>query len=506
MSLSLKIQTRRTERALLPVYENLGRYVDSLQALQNLVAEEISAGHGSNPSVPETIQDAIESLPSPKVFLPNSLRVKKISPHPLPARRKALAELAMATAYLHTLHTRVVADDFSRHLAVSDTTALQLHARYVMECAQSMQDAIEPRQLRSYGVTAGNSMLVYARHVACRANAFRVLSAAAVESFDEARYLELNEDVAIAVNKEQLRSGFEHFARSGLRESQAGHRDSGAFDLRSIKFAGNAKFDTDEVKQCRDVIAACGGFDEVWYRLSCPHHLAHEQKALNHYVTVGEGLGCMPNDWFDPSWYRDFYQLPEHVPSAFAHYLAVGRPAQLKPNALFDPVYYEARYGSSLPANTDLVAHYYQHGFLRGWQPCAQFNVEQYAADCMFEHDITNPVTHYRRDAELGDDMSYGDADTNHYDGVPAIAPTLSDAEHLAKQQGDAYANAILENTTNADRASRVLKTLTRKAARNGHSLAKRSASRAQGHTSRALTRMAKKASKISDSGGVDAK
>jgi len=492
MPLSIKIQKRRVKRALKPVYENLDQYASALQSLLKVIEQE-SGQKSDSTEVPGAVVDGLSSLPNPSDFLPGSLRVKKVQPHPLPARRKARHQLLLAAAYLNVLHNRLNADDFLRPVKLASCSALQVHTQYLLDCVGSMQAVVDPKSVRSNSITAGRSMLIHCRHIARRANGFRVLSLANVESFNEKDYLEANDDVVAAIEQGSLRSGIEHFARSGLRECQAGYRDAAGFDVQSVKFASLVRFDTPRVKQSRDVIRACGDFDELWYRLSCPHHLSHTQNALDHYVAVGEGLGCMPNDWFDPSWYRKHYQLPAEVPNAFSHYLAIGRPARLKPNAVMDPIYYGARYGASIGGQTDLVSHYYQFGHLRGWQPAAEFNAQQYSANCMEKGDTTNPITHYRRTISPGDEVFYGDADTITYANLPKQSPTLAMAEAQAAQSGDAYVNTIRENVSIVNRTGIGAVNLGSKMGNTAKQGAKQSLGMAKRQTGRTLGYLSKR-------------
>jgi len=233
---------------------------------------------------------------------------------------------------------------------------------------------------------------------------------------------------------------------------QAGIRSAVGISLPSVVFASVPVFDSKKHRMSRDVILACGVFNELWYRISCPEHLSHTQNALDHYLAVGEGLGCSPNEWFDPSWYRKHYQLPATTPNAFAHYLSIGRRAQLRPNAVMDPVYYAARYGASLHAETDYAKHYYTLGYRQGWQPSAIFNAEQYAKNCMDKADTSNPITHFRQSLKPNDVPAYGDADTTDYEIANCETPSVAMVE---SQLGDAYAMTIKENLTRVGRARR---------------------------------------------------
>ncbi len=450
MASSLKIHSKRVKKATKPVYEALDAYSQAIEQLLSLM--DVDAAEAGDL---DAISAAITQLPIPNTFLPGALRVKKAKPHPLPARRIARQHLYLATAYLNTLHFRLKAADAKRIVQPANKPALVLHAQYLRDCVLAMRECVNPKKQRTYGLTAGRSMLVLCRHVAQRANEFRVLPASAVESFDEQRYLNANADVQAAIDQGKLRSGYEHFARSGLREAQAGYRDPAGFKAHSIQFASEPEFDSPTVAEARNVIRAVGSFDELWYRLSCPQHLSHTQNALDHYVAVGEGLGCMPNERFDPSWYRKHYRLPETVPNAFAHYLAVGRPSRLKPNAIMDPIYYAARYSQAFTSNTDMVDHYYEIGCLRDWQPSAEFNAQQYREQEMSEGDLTNPVTHCRRRLDSGGAASFGDKDTETYSTVAPVIPTLAMAEAKAAEHKNAYAYTISQNTSLGERMSR---------------------------------------------------
>jgi len=453
MSLSIKLQKKRILKATKPVYAALDGYYDQLQTLLRAIRADEDAEH---------IALAIEKLPLPTNFLPGSLRVKKNQQHPLPARRKARAQLYLATAYLNTLHHRLNADDLTRELKTAKVSALELHTRYLSECVLAMKNCVDPRKIRSHGVTAGRSMLVLAKNVATRANEFRVLTADSVESFNESEYLKRSTDVAAAVEAGSISSGLEHFARSGIRECQSGYRDAAGFKLKRITIAGIPSLDTPIVKESRDVIQACGDFDEVWYRLSCPQHLSHAQSALDHYVAVGEGLGCMPNEWFNPSWYRNHYKLSDDVPNAFAHYLSIGRPARLKPNAVIDPVYYAARYSKTVESNTEWVKHYYTKGVHLGYQPSAKFNAKQYIEKEMQGDTTLNPITHFQRNAESSNVAEYGDADKITTAATSATAPSLAMAESQAAALGNPYAAAIAENTTLIERVTRKTATVSK--------------------------------------------
>lgn len=488
MTLSNKIQNRRVKKATKPVYEKLSLYRDSLQALQGSI--ELGAGD-------DELADSIAQLPNPTDFLPNSLRVKKAQPHPLPARRKARRHLFLATAYLNDLHTRLRVEDHGRVVKPANMSALELHTRYLVHCVSAMMACVDQRSLKSFGITAGQSMMVLTRNVAQRANEFRVLSEASVEAFDEAGYLASNADVVAAIESGSFSSGFEHFARSGLREAQTGPRDSAGFDLDSVTFANTPKFDSPEVQMLRDVIRSSGAFDELFYRISCPHHLSHTQNALDHYVAVGEGLGCSPNERFDASWYRKNYSLSDDVPSAFAHYLAIGRPARLKPNAVIDPIYYAARYSESFSSGTDSVDHYYEQGYQKHWRPSAKFNAEQYVKNEMQAGDKSNPITHFRRGLVKNETATYGDPDTSVDNKAKtktkngtvtnirsaqngktgrssASSPTLAMAEAQAAAKGDAYGSAIAQNSSNVEKAFRVSEKLSKSAKAAGHKTAKK--------------------------------
>ena len=437
MTLSNKIQNRRVEKAIKPVHEKLSLYRDALYALQGLIDQKADFSSVSN---------AIAELPMPTDFLPNALRVKKAKPHPLPARRKARRDLFLATGYLNTLHARLLAEDCERQVKTAGVCALDLHVRYCIDCVSAMMKCVNPRSLRSHGVTAGQSMMILTRKLAARANDFRVLSKSAVEAFDEAAYVALNPDVAAAIESGSIGSGYEHFVRSGLREAQSGPRDAAGFDVYSITFAEKSKFDTPAVKMLRDVIKSSGDFDELFYRISCPHHLSHTQNALDHYVTVGEGLGCSPNERFDASWYRKNYALTDSMPSAFGHYLAIGQQARLKPNAVMDPVYYAARYSQLFNSTTDSVSHYYEVGFSQQLRPSAEFNAEQYVQNEMSAGDVSNPITHFRRSAFSNDAASYGDPDISLIGNL--ISPTLAMAESQAAAFGNPYESTISKNSS----------------------------------------------------------
>ena len=446
MSLSIKIQKQRVLKATKPVYEGLNRYYDQLQSLIELIETKDDI---------DAIELALAKLPVPTDFLAGSLRVKKNKKHPLPGRQKAREQLYLATAYLNTLHHRLDLDDINRKVKPSKKSALELHTRYLSDCVLAMKNCVDPRTLRSYGITAGRSMYTLTTHVATRANEFRILSAGAVESFNEKEYLKLNADVQAAVEKGSISSGIEHFARSGYRECLAGYRDSAGFKLKQVELASIPSFDTPKVEQSRDVILACGEFDELWYRLSCPQHLSHTQNALDHYVAVGEGLGCMPNEWFDPSWYRNHYELSDDIPNAFAHYLSIGRLVRLKPNAVMDPIYYAARYSQLMGSHTEGVKHYYTEGVKLGYQPSAEFNAKQYIEREMNGDTSLNPITHFRRSAGSGKIASYGDADSVTRSEESKVAPTLAMAESKAASAGNPYAATIVQNTTLAQRTVR---------------------------------------------------
>lgn len=62
---------------------------------------------------------------------------------------------------------------------------------------------------------------------------------------------------------------------------------------------------------------------ERWYRGQYGHLLADGESCLAHYMRIGQGIGCNPNPFFDPVWYREKNRDLRGT-EPFAHYLLRG--------------------------------------------------------------------------------------------------------------------------------------------------------------------------------------
>ncbi len=197
--------------------------------------------------------------------------------------------------------------------------------------------------------------------------------------FDEAWYVETNEDVRNAISNEGLISGFVHYVQRGMSEgrwpnsvlaAQAATCDAPepplpAFNQKVYLHLNPAaqaflvafphlqplahynhygrylgyRADRRQDEQGKDdgmrvVVAA---FDAEFY---CRVYLAGAEcpDPLAHYLSVGAKVGHSPNAWFDESWYRAFYPdirlacAEGWLPSGFFHYLYSGRTEGRQPS------------------------------------------------------------------------------------------------------------------------------------------------------------------------------
>jgi len=75
-------------------------------------------------------------------------------------------------------------------------------------------------------------------------------------------------------------------------------------------------------------------FDLDWYRVETGDEFSSKQEALQHYLSIGEKNGFLPNPLFDPNYYYSSYQLDRNE-SAFCNFCDVGVKENRNPNAYF---------------------------------------------------------------------------------------------------------------------------------------------------------------------------
>lgn len=196
--------------------------------------------------------------------------------------------------------------------------------------------------------------------------------------FDEAWYLETNQDVRLAVARGSLLSGFVHYVHRGIAEGRwpnsvlAGEAavcaspepklasiDAQAYlhinpsvqsflsafphlsPLAHYNLYGRLlgyKADRRCAEPPRDdgTRVVADSFDADFYRRAYLKDIECDDP-LSHYLAEGTKVGNSPNSWFDEAWYRAFY--PEvrsaceegWLPSGFFHYLHAGRAEGRQP-------------------------------------------------------------------------------------------------------------------------------------------------------------------------------
>lgn len=166
-----------------------------------------------------------------------------------------------------------------------------------------------------------------------------------VSGFDEAGYLAHNPDVAAAVAKGRLASGYDHYQQYGAAEGRAATGMTG-FD------------ETFYLAQNSDVAAAVERGDFV--------------SGYAHYAQYGEAEERDPNVLFDETWYRetngDVDQAIERglFDSAYEHFLAYGGDEQRNPSMWADMSEYLADNTDVASADINPLAHYLQYGLEEG--------------------------------------------------------------------------------------------------------------------------------------------
>ena len=185
-------------------------------------------------------------------------------------------------------------------------------------------------------------------------------------------------------------------------------------------------------------------FDGAWY-LSRNRDVAYAGiDPLAHYQRYGEGEGRRPSPWFDPSWYRAAYAVPEgqlalaHFlerrgdhrflpcaalylapltppwrgdPAPFDRYLddmttpereLLPEHAPLRASGLIDTAAYHAiNQADPFVAETDPVLHYCRLGWRLGWRPSTAFDPVWYtAANPDVARRRINPLMHYILEGE----------------------------------------------------------------------------------------------------------
>jgi len=81
-------------------------------------------------------------------------------------------------------------------------------------------------------------------------------------------------------------------------------------------------------------------FDLEWYRFETGDDFLSKQKALQHYLSIGEKSGFFPNPLFDPNYYYSHYQLDRNE-SALCDFCEAGVKENRSPNAYFLSEWYK---------------------------------------------------------------------------------------------------------------------------------------------------------------------
>ncbi len=136
-------------------------------------------------------------------------------------------------------------------------------------------------------------------------------------------------------------------------------------------------------------------FDPDWYRGAYDDVAAAETDPLLHYVCYGEPEGRRPVAWFDPEWYRARYAVPAGC-HALTHFLR-NRTRGHAPIPEFDAEWYLATYPDVAAADMDPMEHYLVRGFREGRDPAPGFDTRYYRWRYLRDAPDAVPLVHYLR-------------------------------------------------------------------------------------------------------------
>ena len=141
-------------------------------------------------------------------------------------------------------------------------------------------------------------------------------------------------------------------------------------------------------------------FDPDWYRAQNQDVAAAEADPLLHYVSYGEPEGRRPVAWFDPAWYRARYDVPsgEH---ALRHFLR-NRTTGVSPIPEFDAAWYLNTYPDVASVGMDPMEHYLVRGFREGRDPSADFDTRYYRWRYLRDTPDAVPLLHFLRNRDVG--------------------------------------------------------------------------------------------------------
>ncbi len=141
-------------------------------------------------------------------------------------------------------------------------------------------------------------------------------------------------------------------------------------------------------------------FDPDWYRVQNEDVAAAGTDPLLHYVSYGELEGRRPVGWFDPAWYRAHHAVPsgEH---ALRHFLR-NRTKGVSPIPEFDAAWYLATYPDVAEAGMDPMEHYLVRGFREGRDPSADFDTRYYRWRYLRDAPDAVPLLHFLHNRNAG--------------------------------------------------------------------------------------------------------
>jgi hypothetical protein len=125
-----------------------------------------------------------------------------------------------------------------------------------------------------------------------------------------------------------------------------------------------------------------------------------------HYILEGEMAGRRPVPYFDPTWYRGTYAVPQGQ-MALAHFLMHRRSQAFSPTPLFDVTWYVEQHADGLAGNLDPSAHFLQAGTYHDIDPSPSFSAAEYRRrhlgrpsrqfTRLMHPDRDNPLVHHLR-------------------------------------------------------------------------------------------------------------
>jgi len=179
--------------------------------------------------------------------------------------------------------------------------------------------------------------------------------------FDEAYYLENNEDIAIQKELDPL----EHYIDVGWRE---GRRPNSWF---------NPLF---YVEKYEDVILS--GMDPLTHFLKIGHSEGREADSPNLKENPAEvEIPQCVIDAFDEGYYlKQYPDIAESGVAAFEHYVNQGWREGRKPNDWFDVAYYLKQYSDILELNIEPLQHYLLYGKEEGRLPSLRLDIDKSGA------------------------------------------------------------------------------------------------------------------------------